>query len=87
MKHSSSSIWSIGHLIIEGFQPFLHKFGKVTMGPNTSLEDNYTIQDDVKSVREGPIAFRGLVLHVIHKQGAWQIFQLKQLASSIKAML
>ena len=59
------------------------------------LEDNYTIQDDVKSVREGPIAFRGLalfvicckkymrlylVLHVIHKQGAWQIFQLKQLA-------
>ena len=63
------------------------------------LEDNYTIQDDIKSVREGPIAFRGLalfvicckiheilrqkvktefklylVLHVVHKQGAWQIF-------------
>ena len=29
------------------------------------LEDNYTIQDDVKSVREGPIAFRGLALFVI----------------------
>ena len=42
------------------------------------LEDNYTIQDDVKSVREGPIAFRGLALFVICSTKCTRIFVNRQ---------
>merc|ERR1719290_693610 len=52
----------------------------------STLIDNFLIQDNVESVREGPVPPTGLVSHVVHQQRARQLLQPAQVSCSFQPL-